>query len=60
MDRVDVLATVGYNGTLIQFSIHTQPSYHIALNLDLLFLFYNRLAYVYIPRSPTAGQGSMQ
>lgn len=44
MDRVDVLATVEHNGTLIQFSIHTQSSYHIALNLDLLFLFENRLA----------------
>lgn len=42
MDRVDVLATVGYNGTLTSFFMHTQLSYHIGLiswfAIPLLFI----------------------
>lgn len=37
MDRVDVLAAV-YSGTLTN-SPYTQPSYHLAPNLELLILF---------------------
>lgn len=59
MDRVDVLATVGYHGTHYQFSIHTHPSYHHAL---ILICYSSFVHIIDLPRftyreAQLAGQG---